>query len=77
VEARDEQAGVDGSGDVRACDQRGDDRHVEHVGHVPSGQAALRLGDQDDPIGPIAGSGQEARQGDVARSSQDDVVLVR
>ena len=50
VEAGDEQSGVDGAGDIGAGVDDGDHGQVEYLGHVPRRQAALRFGDQDDPV---------------------------
>jgi hypothetical protein len=76
VQARDEQSGVDRAGDIRRDVDRGDHRDVEHVGHVAGGEAALAFGDEDDSIRSGVSGGQEARQGDVARAAENDVVLV-
>jgi hypothetical protein len=74
METRGEQTSIDRAGDIGAGFDGDDDRDVEHVGHVTGREAALRFGDEDDPVGPRSAR-QEARQGDIARSSQHDVVL--
>ncbi len=76
VEPRDEQSGVDRAGNVGRRVDGGDHGHVEHIGYVAGGQAALGFGDQDDPIRSIVRGGQEGCEGDVAGAAQDDVVLV-
>lgn len=68
VEPAREQAGVDRAGDVGGGLDRGDDGHVEDLGHVPGRQGALRLGDEDDPVGERARAAEDGCQGEVAGS---------
>ena len=49
-EAACEQASVDGARDPRAGRDRGDNRHAGDLAHVPLGQAAAVLSDEDDPV---------------------------
>lgn len=74
VEAGEEEAGVDGAGDALAGSHRRHHGQTRNLGHVPGGQTSSRLGHQDDALWGLR-SRHDARQGQVARSPQDGVVL--
>ncbi len=76
MQARDEQSSVNRAGNIGRDVDRCDHGDVEHVGHVAGGEAALAFGDEDDPVRSLVSGRQEAREGDVARAAEDDVVLV-
>ena len=52
MQAGDEEPGIDRAGDARVHGHGGHNRGAGDVGDVAAREAAPRLGDEDDPVGP-------------------------
>lgn len=76
VQAGDEDAGVDGASDGGVDGDGRDDGQAEHVRHVALRERSPDL-DEDDHAVVADASREQGAQADVARASEDGVVLDR
>lgn len=78
AEARDagwKQAGVDSAGDPWGGIDHRDDGQAGDLDYVPGRQAASLLGDEDDPVRALGAGPEQPAHGEIAGSSEHDVVL--